>query len=168
MIHPKDSLAALALVTAALLGPAACTANIHDNTADIHDNTINVDNAKVSFSVDEDVDNVKVEDSISVKANVEDVILMEPSAKPASDQVKGAGHLRFYLDDYNSTAILVTGKANATLKLPTGTNEGKHKILCRVHKHDGTPTKATFEITITIVITIHGGGGDAGVDGSAN
>ena len=153
--------AAFALgTTMTLVGLSACTANIHDNQVE---GTVNID-AKISFSAEGDLENLKPDDTVTVNAKPENVDLIEPTETPPPDRAKKAGHLRYYIDNYDDAAVLVTGKASMKMKLPSSIKPGKHKLLCRVHQHDGTPTTATYEITITIVITVTGGGTDAGAD----
>lgn len=139
-----------------------CTANIHDNTADIHDNTINIDDARLEFGTTANVDDIRPGQAIPITITAENVFLVEPGAAPPAAQAEAAGHFRVYLDDLGSTAILITAAKTFTVTIPEGTLEGPHKIHCRIHKHDGTATTATFELSITVKIAVASGTPDAG------
>jgi plastocyanin len=139
-----------------VVGAAACTADVHDNTFDVHDNNANIDDAKVEFETDTDVTNVQASQSVHVVIVAEDVFLVEPTDTPPSDRVNVAGHFQFYFDDMSSEPILVTAQKSVDVMIPAGTAPGQHKLICRVHKHDGTPTQATFELDVTVKATVSG------------
>jgi hypothetical protein len=141
---------------------AACTANIHDNT-------VNID-ATVNVTADIDTKNIAPGQAVPVKAAVTNVYLVEPSAAPPAEHIKDAAHLQYYIDDTASTAVLVTAQVSASVKIPADIKAGNHKIICRVHKHDGTPTTTVSEINITVVVSVTTGGSDAGStsDGAAH
>ena len=140
----------------ALLGlvVASCTANIHDNT-------VTIPNATVNFKTDADLNNVVPEQTISLALTVQNVYLVDPAATPPAAHVADAGHFQIYLDDVNTPPILVTADVNVTVKIPAPTPAGKHKLICRVHHHDGTPTETKVEVDITVKVTV--GTPDAGV-----
>jgi hypothetical protein len=139
-----------------LLGaaPLACTANIHDNTADIHDNNANIEDAEVEMSTDADVDNVQPAQDVKLEIVAQDVYLIDPAQTPPADRVEVAGHFRIYLDNMSAEPLLITAEKSVTVKLPETASAGDHKLICRVHKHDGTPTEATFEIDIKVSVTV--------------
>ena len=51
-----------------------------------------------------------------------------------------------------------------SVTIPAGTPPGPHKLRCRVHKHDGTPTTSVTDVSITVVASggTTGGTTDAG------
>jgi hypothetical protein len=151
------------LRTAALLAAMASVGVAANGcTADIHDNTVNVD-ATVEFKTTVDVDHVKPGDSVAVTMNATGVVLVEPDKTPAPADVDKAAYFKIFLDDTAKEPLLVTAQASATVTIPAATPEGKHKLICRLHKHDGTATDKQQEISITVsasaTVTV---GGDAG------
>ncbi len=158
-----------AVLAATLAIPfAACTANIHDNQLDV-DAEFNIDEATVDLDSDDDLDNVQAGNTVNVSIDATNVFLVEPSATPPPQQIENAGHFVFYLDDFSGAQLLVTAQTNVRLTIPAGTPEGPHKVKCRVHKHDGTPTNATFELDITVKASVTiGGQPDAGSGSGAD
>jgi len=144
--------AALTSVSVAFIG---CTANIHDNT-------VNVD-ATLSFKADADVTQLKPGDSVAVSMNATGVVLVDPAAQPAASDAAKASYFKVYLDDTSSTPLVVTAQASVQVKLPATTTAGKHNLICRLHKHDGTPTNQEQEISITVVASATVTKGDAGL-----
>lgn len=134
--------------------PLACTANIHDNTADIHDNNANIEDAEVEMSTDADVENVQPAQSVRLEIVAQDVYLIDPSETPPADRVKVAGHFRIYFDDMSAEPLLITAEKSVTVNLPETATAGDHKLICRVHKHDGTPTEATFELDVKVSVSV--------------
>jgi hypothetical protein len=130
-------------------GLAGCSADVHDNTLDVHDNNANINDAKVEIQATSD--SVDAGQNCHVEVMAEDVFLCDPSTDPPPDRVQVAGHLEFFLDSTSSTALLVTAQESVDVPIPPATPAGKHKLLCRVDKHDGTPTKATSEIDINVM-----------------
>jgi len=146
-----------ALCTAlALFGVSGCTADIHDNTADVHDNNANIDDARVEIESTSDMENVKAGEVVHLNITAQDVFLVEPTATPPSDSVQVAGHFEIFLDNTTSSALLVTAKESVDVTIPASTSMGDHKLLCRVDKHDGTPTKVVAELELTVVATTGG------------
>jgi hypothetical protein len=137
----------------------ACSADIHDNTADVHDNTANIDDAQVELNTAVDVDNVQPNQTIAVQVTAEDVFLIEPSQDPPADRVEVAGHFQFYFDSLNSEPVLITASKSVNITVP-GNMQGEHKLICRVHRHDGSPTEATFELNLTVTATVTTAGGN--------
>lgn len=122
-------------------------------TADIHDNTFNTD-AKVDVKSTVNLDDVAVGQSVPFEVTVTNVHLIEPTETPPANKAAEAGHLRYYMDDMSTTAILISAKVKVDIKIPEGTSPGDHKIHCRVHKHDGTATTTTFVIKIKVKATV--------------
>ena len=143
---------ALACASAGVLMTSACSADIHDNTADVHDNTVNIDDAKVKITTDADVEHVKASQPVPVVVTAENVFLVEPGVTPPAANVKTAGHFQFYFDDLTSEPLTITAQTKVTINMPATAKPGPHKVICRVHKHDGTPTMATFEVKLTVTV----------------
>jgi hypothetical protein len=151
----KVNLVRLAFVTLCATSPlVACYANIHDNTADVHDNNANIEDAEVEMETDVDVDAVEPAQVVTLQIAAQDVFLVDPGATPPADRVEVAGHFRIYFDDMSSEPILITAEKNVSVTLPATATPGDHKLICRVHKHDGTPTEATFELDLKIVARV--------------
>lgn len=140
-----------------MLGLPACSADVHDNTLDVHDNTANIDDAKVEFETSTNVDDVQASEQVPVTIQAENVYLIDPSETPPPDRVKVAGHFQFYWDNMDGSPILVTAEESVSVQVPADAQPGDHKLLCRVHKHDGTPTEATFELDLTVKATVTSG-----------
>ena len=130
-------------------GLGACTADVHDNTANIND-------AKVKIETTADTDNVTAGSTLHVEVTAEDVYLIEPSMTPPSDRLAVAGHFEFFIDSMSATSVMVTAEESVDVLIPPTTPAGGHKLLCRVDKHDGTPTAATSEIAFTVKAVVSG------------
>jgi hypothetical protein len=128
---------------------AGCTA-----TANIHDNTVNIPNAAVNFKTDADLSNVAPDQTIPIVVTVQNVYLIDPATAPPPEHVADAGHLQIYLDDVNTPPIVITANVDVDVKIPPQTPAGKHKLICRVHHHDGTPTDTKVEVNITVKVTV--------------
>jgi len=145
-MHPLMSHGSVALFGLLVAG---CTA-----TANIHDNTVNIPNATVNLKTDVDLNNVAPEQTIPIVVTVQNVYLVDPATPPPAEHVADAGHLQIYLDDVNTPPILVTAKVDVDVKIPAQTPAGNHKLICRVHHHDGTPTDTKVEVSITVKVTV--------------
>jgi uncharacterized membrane protein len=124
-------------------GLFACTANIHDNT-------VSIPNATVNMTSSADTSNVKPSEAVPVQVKVDNVVLVEPSATPLPEQMNQAGHLEIHMDSEDSPAILITAQTSFTVTIPPDAKPGDHKLICRVHKHDGTATSAESELKVTV------------------
>jgi hypothetical protein len=133
---------------ACAIGTTACSADVHDNTLDVHDNNANIDDAKVEITSTSD--SVAAGSMVHVEAKAEDVFLCDPSTTPPADRTKVAGHFEFFIDSTASASIMTTAEESVDVPIPPTTPPGDHKLLCRVDKHDGTPTQATSEIDIKV------------------
>jgi uncharacterized membrane protein YgcG len=131
----------------------------------VHDNTITIPNATLNVSTDVDVQNVEPEQSVPMNVNVQGVFLVEPNVEPPPEHKADACHLEFHLDDEANPPVLVTAQTNVSVKVPAETPPGPHKIICRVHKHDGTPTNMKFELDINVKAKVTIGGGTGGSSG---
>ena len=123
---------------------------------DVHDNTINIPNATINATANADLNNVTPDETVPVAVTVQNVFLVDPAATPPIEHTEDAGHLQIYLDDVSTPPILVTAQVTFNITIPADTKAGGHKIICRVHKHDGTPTSTMVEISITVKVTVSG------------
>ena len=101
-----------------------------------------------------DAENVKPGQAVPVTVKVENVYLIDPGSTPPPEHQQDAGHLEIYFDTTDGKALMVTASVNFTVTVPPDTKDGDHKIICRVHKHDGTPTSSTFELKIKVKATV--------------
>jgi plastocyanin len=115
-------------------------------TADIHDNAVNVD-ADLTFNADVNTDGVKPGDTVAVTMKATGVVLVDP--KDSTDDDKAA-YFKICLDDEDSEPLLITAQASAQVTIPAKTSKGKHRLICRLHKHDGTPTDQQQEVSINV------------------
>jgi len=129
------------------VGLMAC--NIHDNTI-----TANIPNATLTVTADTDVQNVQPAQSIPMTVNVQNVFLVDPTATPPPEHAQDAGHLEFHIDDESTPPVLVTAQTSVSVPIPADTKPGHHKVICRVHKHDGTPTTTMFELDINVKASV--------------
>ena len=150
----RSILTTVVLVSAltAALGSVACTANIHDNT-------LNVTDPKVSFNTTIDTANVSPGESVPLTLSAQNVYLVEPTATPPVAHETDSGHFQIYLDDETTPPLLITASVSVSVTVPAATTAGGHRLICRIHKHDGTPTGAVSQFNITVKVTV---GTDAG------
>ncbi|HTQ05552.1 MAG TPA: hypothetical protein VMI54_16935 [Polyangiaceae bacterium] len=163
-------IAKLAFVGATLfvLGATGCSADVHDNTLDVHDNNANINDAKVAISTTSDTSNVQAGSTVHVDVKAQDVYLCDPNTTPPSDDTQVAGHFEFFLDDTSGTSLLVTASESVDVMIPAATPSGDHKLVCRIDKHDGTPTMATSDIDITVKASASVSGSVSGSASSSN
>jgi hypothetical protein len=164
----------LILVSLGLLALAAGSfaCNVHDNTINA---TATIPNATLNVTADTDVNNVMPSQSVPLTVTVTNVFLVEPTVTPPPEHEMDAGHLEFHLDDESTPPLLVTAQTQVQVPIPAETKSGPHKIICRLHKHDGTPTTTEFEVQITVKVSVtttgaagsSGGAGAAGAAGSS-
>jgi hypothetical protein len=158
----------LTLVSGGLLALAAGSfaCNIHDNTLNA---TAVIPNATLNVTADTDVNNVMPSQAVPLTVAVTNVFLVDPMATPPPEHEMDAGHLEFHLDDEMTPPLLVTAQTEVQVPIPAETKPGPHKIICRLHKHDGTPTTTVFEVQITVKVSVTttGQGGSSGGDGAA-
>jgi len=135
-----------------LAGAAACN---------VHDNTINIPNATINATADANATNVSATQQVAVTVTAQNVYLCDPATTPPPEHANDAGHINVYLDDVDSTPLLTTAQTMFNVTIPAGTSAGPHKLLCRFHKHDGTPTSTVATVDITVAASV---GADGGVD----
>jgi hypothetical protein len=153
----------LALPVAGAFLAGGCTVN----------GNINIPNATINATVDTDiVNNVMAEQTVPIMLDVQNVYLIHPDMTPPAEEMERAGHVRVYLDSTSNEPILITAEAMVNVKIPADTKPGKHKLICRLHKHDGTPTSTSKEISIDVKASVtiggDGGAGDAGAGDVGN
>jgi len=150
----KTMIAKFAIAGLTALATAACNADVHDNTVDVHDNNANIDDAQVEISTSVDTGNVQPSQSVPLTIVAEDVFLIAPGSEPPPDRVMVAGHFQIYFDSMSSEPVLVTAEKSVSVTIPADATPGEHKLICRVHRHDGTPTQATFELSLTVTAAV--------------
>jgi hypothetical protein len=148
------SLAGTVATSMALCFGAACN---------IHDNTINIPNATINATTDIDAQNVQPAAMVPIAVTVQNVYLIDQAATPPPEHVNDAGHIQVYMDDVDTMPLLITAMANFNVTIPPATKAGPHKLICRFHKHDGTPTTTKVEVAINVSATVTTGA-DGGVD----
>ena len=147
------------LLVGALVGVTplvACTADIHDNQVE---GTINLDDINVDMTTDIDVDNVQQGTSMPVNVSVPDTVyLVEPSATVPAEKTEVAAHFQVYIDNVDDPPVSVTASTHIEVKIGDNVPEGDHKLICRLHKHDGTPTESKFELSFKVKAKVSTGG----------
>ncbi len=111
-------------------------------------------NARITVTTSADVNNVTPGQAVPMTVQVTNITLIEPTATPPPGQEANAGHLRVYLDDTDNDELLITAQTSFSVTIPTNTEPGSHRIICRVHRHDGMPTSTTFRLDIVVRATV--------------
>jgi hypothetical protein len=119
-------------------------------TADVHDNTLTIEEPKVAFTTDVDVDNVQPGSSVRVKIDAGNVYPVEPEQTPPPEHKDDAVYFKIFLDDVDSEPLVVTARGSVDVKISSDVEPGRHKLICRMFKHDGTPTSSMFDISIQV------------------
>jgi hypothetical protein len=137
----------------------ACFAPMTACTADVHGNTINanvdLDHANINATTTTDVSNVKSGATVGINVTLDSgVYLIPPEQTPPADKVSVAAHFQVYIDDENSAPILVTASTTINVTVPASTPPGPHKLICRLHHHDGTPTQSETTVNITVSASV--------------
>lgn len=140
MFNLLPRLALVGLLSAGAVPLVACNGSL-DAEIDI--------NARINVTTSIDVENVQQGSAVPMTVQVTNVTLVEPSATPPPN-ASNPGHLRVYLDDTDETQLLITAQTSFSVNVPAATPPGRHKLICRVHRHDGTPTSTTFELNINV------------------
>ena len=144
--------------TALALALAGC-AMTFGCTADVHDNTLNVENPKVDFDTTVDVDNIEQGQSVPITIKAENVYPVAPDQQPPPEHVKDAVFFKIFLDDEDSTPLIVTAQLSVSVQIPADTEPGDHKLICRMHSHDGAATDVESEIDIKVKARVTTTGG---------
>ncbi len=129
----------------AAIGVVGCSANIHDNTVSV--------DATLDFKVDStvNVNQLKPGDTVAVNMTATGVALVDPNTTPTTAQASTAAYFNIYLDDVNSPPILATASTSVSVKIPPATPPGMHQLICRLQKHDGTPTDQEQSVEINVM-----------------
>lgn len=135
----------------AAAGALVSSAAIAGCTADVHDNTVSIPNATVQMSTSADTSHVHQGESIPVKVAVTNVYLVDPGSQPPAGHTDDAGQLEFFIDDDSGSPILITAQTDVSVTIPKSESDGDHKLICQVHKHDGTATNVQFSLDFTVV-----------------
>ena len=139
----------LALVgSMALAYPSLGCNGTVDATVDIH--------ASIHVTTTIDIAHVTPGELVPVTIVVTNVFLVDPAATPPAAHVTDAGHIQVYLDDVSTTPLLITASTTFSVPVPAATSTGSHKFICRVHRHDGTATTTSFELSFTVTATTTG------------
>ena len=133
-----------------LLGSLAAVGGLPACTANIHDNTLDVENPKVSINTSADVNAVVAGDAVPLTLKAENVTLVAPDQTPPAGKEKVSGYFEIHLDDEDNDALVVTAQTSVSVTIPKGTNEGEHRLICRLHSHDGAPTNSVQELMIKV------------------
>jgi hypothetical protein len=140
------------LVTVSL-GACALWLGVGLAGCEVHDNTINIPDATLNVSTGADQENIQPMQAVPVMVQVHNVYLIEPSATPPPEHILDAGHIKIYLDDESTPPLVVTAQTNVSVTIPANTAPGRHKLICRVHKHDGTPTDTKVDLDINVKVS---------------
>ncbi len=116
--------------------------------------------ATIQITSPDDVNHVAPNQVVTMTVVTTGVTLVAPDVTPTPAEAQTAAYLQFYLDSDSSAVLLVAATATVMVTIPTGTPAGPHNVVCRVYKHDGTPTNTTFNLAITVQVTV---GTDAGL-----
>jgi len=139
-----------------LAGATAC--NVHDNTF-----TANIPNATINATADANATTVAPAQQVAVTVTTANVYLIAPDATPPPEHASDAAQINVYLDNTDEPPLLVTAEAMFNVMIPSTCPAGKHKLICRVHKHDGTPygmptsVEQTVDIMVTASVSADGG-----------
>jgi hypothetical protein len=123
-------------------------------TANVHDNTLTVDHPTVTFDTSVDVQSITAGEDVPMTLHAANVFLCDPKTTPPPAHTTDAGHFQIYLDETGGDPILITAETQVNVKIPVATPPGPHKLICRVHHHDGTPTEGSFEMNITVKASV--------------
>jgi hypothetical protein len=118
---------------------------------EVSDNVLNIDDPKVNFDTDVDVDNVEQGQEVTFNVDVEDKVLVAQDEEPPEGQADIAVFVQIHMDSVDNPPLMVTAEATATVTIPADTPPGKHKLICAVHDHQtGEPTGDQSEIEINV------------------
>jgi len=123
-------------------------------SADIHDNQLTVDHPNVAISTTANVNEVHAGQSLPVKIEATNVFPVAPDQTPPPEHVHDAVFFKIFLDDTDSTELLVTASVSVSVTIPASTPPGSHKIICKTFSHDGEDTNSDSTIDITVTATV--------------
>ncbi len=166
--------AIIAAAIASICSFGGCTANVHDNTLNTQ--------ADLTFHVDVSADHVKPGDSVPITMDATGVVLVEPNAQPAPADADKASFFKIFLDNEDSEPLITTAQMHVQVTIPKDATEGKHHLICRLFKHDGTATDQEQSVSINVsasasvtvnsdagaVVTTDAGAANTGVAGAGS
>lgn len=140
--------------TILVLGVLACAplggcASTNDNDP-YNDGLVDI-GATLTVGARSDTGNVTAGQAIPLEIDARDVDLVDPaSGDPPAGQAARAGHIRVYMDDPSGAAAMITAQRRFDFTVPLLTRPGQHRVILRVHTHDGraTSTNAALDITV--------------------
>jgi hypothetical protein len=122
--------------------------------------TANVNiNATVNVTTTADANHVHQGTSVPIDITVMGAYLVDANATPPAEHVNDAVHIQIYLDDVNTTPVLITAMTHVDVMVPASTPPGPHHFICRLHRHDGTATNVSFSFSFSVEVGT--GGTDA-------
>jgi hypothetical protein len=146
-MRPFANILVVALAASGAALPA-CSANIHDNTVNV--------NAQISITSNSDLNDVRPGSTVSVSINASSVFPVAPDQTPPPEHVNDAVFFKFFIDDdsSDSDAVLVTASLSASVQIKSDIQPGHHKLICRMFKHDNTPTTTTSSLDFTVTASV--------------
>jgi hypothetical protein len=126
---------------------AACSANIHDNT-------LTVDHPNIAFTTAVDVNNVHPGQSVAVKITATNVFPVAPDKTPPPEHMQDAVFFKIFLDDPDSTELVVTASLSVSVTIPAATPPGSHKLICKTFSHAGEDTDSDTTIDINVTASV--------------
>jgi hypothetical protein len=150
----KRTIIALSLSVAPLaaIGVVACGSDAPTNVSA----EVGIDDARLELRAAGDLNDVAPNSDLRVTAKTQNVYLVDPSVTPPPDKARVAGHLQFYVDDSSTPPVLVTSRLDVSIRISANLQRGKHQLIGRVHRHDGSPTKAAMAIAFNVATPIAG------------
>lgn len=138
--------ALIAVLACAPLG-VGCSA---ESELDPYNNNLVDFGAALAVDFEADTGNVTQAQVIPIEISVLGIHLVEPGATPPPEHASRAGHVRVYMDDPSSAAVLVTARTRFDFAVPLLTPPGRHRLFLRVHTHDGRPTTTIAAVDFTV------------------
>jgi hypothetical protein len=123
-------------------------------TADVHDNTLTIEDPKVTFTTTANVTAVQAGSSIPVTINATNVVPVAPDKTPTAEQQGKAVFFKIFLDDTDSTELVVTASLTVNVTIPASTSPGSHKLICKTFSHGGEDQDIDQEIDINVTAAV--------------
>ena len=129
---------------------ALCALAVAPLACDGSDGARGLPDASLTVMTSADLTDLAPAQSVPMTAAVRNVYLVAPTATPPAAHAGDAGHLEFYFDDEATPALLVTAETSVSFTIPATAAQGPHEIICRVHRHDETPTDVVFVLDVDV------------------
>ena len=123
-------------------------------TADVHDNQLTVEDPQIAISTTANVNDVHAGQSVAVKIDATNVFPVAPDKTPPPEHVHDAVFFKIFLDDADSTELVVTAAVSVNVTIPAATPPGPHKLICKTFSHDGEDTDSDSTIDITVTASV--------------